>query len=73
MADEVKVSWFTRSQRNLVRFFREIKSELKKVIWPDRKQLVNNTISVLATCFVVGFVIWVADLVFGKLSTILFG
>ena len=28
-------------------FFKGVKSELKKVVWPTRKQLINNTIMVL--------------------------
>ncbi|WP_088044572.1 preprotein translocase subunit SecE [Bacillus sp. EAC] len=31
------------------KFFREIKSEMKKVSWPKRKEIVNSTITVLAT------------------------
>lgn len=28
-------------------FFKGIKSELKKVIWPTKKQLINNTVLVV--------------------------
>lgn len=28
-------------------FFKGLKAELKKVVWPTRKQLVNNTVLVL--------------------------
>ena len=38
----------------LARWFREMKSELKKVVWPNRKQLVNNTGIVLVMLAVVG-------------------
>ncbi len=65
MADEAKVSKFGNARKNVTRFFREIKSELKKVIWPNREQLVNNTITVLAACLVMGVIIWVADFVLG--------
>ncbi|PEJ47405.1 MULTISPECIES: preprotein translocase subunit SecE [unclassified Bacillus (in: firmicutes)] len=33
------------------KFFREVKSEMKKVSWPKRKELVNSTVTVLATVF----------------------
>ncbi|WP_088014616.1 preprotein translocase subunit SecE [Gottfriedia acidiceleris] len=41
------------------KFFREVKSEMKKVSWPKRKELVNSTITVLATVlfFVVFFAV----------------
>lgn len=55
--------WGTRTAR----FFRDIRNELRKVIWPTREQLVKSTISVLAICLVLGAVIWICDAVFGKL------
>ena len=37
-------------------FFKDFKAELKKVIWPTPKQLVNNTSAVLAIVFVLDVV-----------------
>lgn len=42
------------------KFFREVKSEMKKVSWPKRKELVNSTMTVIAT--VVIFVLFFAVL-----------
>lgn len=61
MAENAGTSKLAKARKNFVRFFKDIRTELKKVIWPTRQQLVNNTITVLLTCFVVGMVIWVAD------------
>lgn len=61
MAENAGTSKLAKARKNLVRFFKDIRTELKKVIWPTRQQLVNNTITVLLTCFVVGAIIWVAD------------
>jgi preprotein translocase subunit SecE len=47
--------------KKAVKLFKEIRSELKKVIWPSRQQLVNYTISVLIACVLIGIVIWIAD------------
>ena len=44
------------------RWFREMRSELKKVVWPTRQQLINNTIIVLVVIFAVGIVVWLFDL-----------
>lgn len=65
MAEEAKVSKLGKVRKNTMKFFREIKSELKKVIWPTKNQLINNTITVLATCLVIGLIIWAADFLFG--------
>jgi preprotein translocase subunit SecE len=61
MAEEVKVSKLGNTRKNFVKFFKEVRSELKKVIWPSRTQLRNNTVTVLACCFIVGAIIWIVD------------
>ncbi len=61
MAEDVKLSKAGNARKNFVRFFKDIRSELKKVIWPTRSQLINNTITVIAVCFIIGGIIWVFD------------
>ena len=56
-----KPNFFVRTGRALSRWFREMKSELKKVVWPSGKQLVNNTLIVLAAVLVVGVVVCLFD------------
>ena len=48
----------------IFRFFKEVKSEMKKVVWPTRKQIINNTLIVFAAVVVIGVFIWVLDLIF---------
>lgn len=43
------------------KWFKEMKSELKKVQWPTRKQTINNTLIVIACVIVVGVFIWAFD------------
>ena len=45
----------------LAKWVRELKSELKKVQWPSKKQTVNNTLVVIACVLIVGVCIWVFD------------
>jgi preprotein translocase subunit SecE len=45
----------------IVKYFREMKSELKKVVWPTSKQIVNNTTLVLVIMVISGIVIWGVD------------
>ena len=45
------------------KWVREMKSELKKVQWPSRKQTINNTMIVIACVIVVGIFIWIFDFV----------
>ena len=45
-------------------FFKDMKAELKRVIWPTRKQLVNNTIAVVTIVLIVVAVVFVLDSIF---------
>ncbi len=53
-----------KKQNKAVKFFKEVKSELKKVVWPSKKQVVNNTLIVIAAVLVIGIVIWAFDAIF---------
>ena len=52
------------------RFYRETKAEVKKVSWPSRKELIQHTEVVLTSIVLVGATLWVADLAFGKLFSL---
>lgn len=47
------------------KWLRELKSELKKVQWPSKKQTVNNTVVVIVCVILVGLCIWIFDLLLG--------
>lgn len=53
-----------KSGNKIVRFFKEVKSEMKKVVWPSKKQVVKNTLIVIAAVTLIGIVIWVLDAAF---------
>ena len=59
---EKKPNFFKKAGKAIAGFFKGIVSEIKKVTWPTKKQVVSNTLSVLAFCLVVGAVIWLSDL-----------
>lgn len=57
--------------KKLVKFFGDIKSELKKVVWPDRKKLTQSTITVLAICLIMAALVFAIDKVLsGSLDAI---
>ena len=56
-----KQNIFVRAWARIKRFFREMKSEMKKVVRPTKSQLINNTIIVLVCVVVVGIFIWAFD------------
>jgi preprotein translocase subunit SecE len=46
------------------RFVTESWAELKKVEWPTQNQVLQGTIVVIIACAIVGFYLWIADLIF---------
>jgi preprotein translocase subunit SecE len=46
---------------SLKQFLREVKTELKKVTWPSRKDTLSGTVIVLVTVFVIAFFLGVVD------------
>ena len=56
----------TKKQRS---FWKDFKAELKKVIWPTRSQVVNNTIIVLVIVIIITAICFVLDLAFEALNT----
>ena len=49
-------------------FFRDFKAELKKVIWPTPKQLINNTIAVITIVLITAAVVFALDFVFENMN-----
>ena len=49
-------------------FFKGLKAELKKVIWPSPKQLVNNTIAVVTIVIITAVIVFVLDLAFESIN-----
>ena len=62
--DKKKPNFFQRIGGRFKKWFKEMKSEAKKVTWPTFKQVVNNTLVVFAVVIVVGAVILLADFAF---------
>lgn len=63
---ESKGSKLTISKR-IVRFFRDYKSEIKKIVWPSLRDVIKNTVIVLIICALIGAVIWLFDFGWGSL------
>ena len=51
------------------RFFKDFKAELKKVIWPSTKQLVNNTTAVIAIVLIIAVIVFALDVDFESMNT----
>ncbi len=63
MAEVKKENWFKRTWGKTCKFFRELRSELKKVVWPTAEQVMKNALVVVCCCLIVGAFIWLFDFV----------
>ena len=58
-----------KNKKEKKHFFKDFKAELKKVIWPTPKQLVNNTVAVITIVIVIALIVFVLDFAFEKMNT----
>ena len=64
-----KPNFFNR----IIAYFKDLKSEIKKVVWPTKQATLRNTIVVLVTIVVLGLFIVLLDLGFTSLLGLLLG
>ncbi len=57
-----------KDNKNKKSFFKGLKAELKRVIWPTPKQLVNNTIAVITIVLITAIIVFILDFAFESLN-----
>ncbi|MDR0570427.1 MAG: preprotein translocase subunit SecE [Clostridiales Family XIII bacterium] len=50
-----------QNKTTIKEYFRGVRVEMKKVVWPTPRELMAYTWTVLFTCFAFGFLFWVTD------------
>jgi len=60
-AEKIK-DWTQRSKQ----FYTDVRSEMKKVSWPGRQEVVGTTVVVVVAVFFFGFYLGVVDLVLSR-------
>lgn len=63
-----KTSFFGKVKnffKSIAKYFKDTKSEMKKVVWPSKKDVKTNTITVIAVVLIAAIVLIVLDLIFG--------
>ena len=58
-----------KNEKKQKHFWKDFRAELKKVIWPTRSQVVNNTIIVIIIVLLVTAIVFVLDFAFEALNT----
>ena len=57
-----------KEEKNKRHFFKDFKAELKKVVWPTPKQLLNSTVAVVTIVLVIGLIVFALDMGFELLN-----
>lgn len=52
-----------------VNFFKSIKGEFSKIVWPDFKTVVKNTSVVISFVIIIAVIVYILDLIFGGIFT----
>ena len=47
--------------KGIARFFKDLRGETKKIVWPGRQMVIKSTGVVLASILVIGIFIWAID------------
>jgi preprotein translocase subunit SecE len=58
--------------RKLISFLKDVRRELKKVQWPNKRELTTYTSVVVVTVIVVAAIIWVVDLGYQQVLKLIF-
>ncbi len=69
--DAKKEHFFKRFVKKIGKGFRDMKGEVKKVVWPTKSQIINNTIVVMVAMLVIGAFIWGLDAILSLLVDLL--
>ena len=73
MAVQPTTTEIKKTTGGLMPFLRDTKNELKKVIWPTRKELSAYTVVVIIATLFVALALWIIDGVFAQLFRLLMG
>ena len=58
--------------KKISEFFEEVKLELKKVVFPTKKEVIGSTWVVITTVLIAAFFLGLVDLGLGRLMTLAF-
>ncbi|VEJ36089.1 Preprotein translocase subunit secE [Aedoeadaptatus ivorii] len=59
--------------KSLSKYFRGVKSEFKRVVWPTKKQLFQYSLIVIVVSIITALFIYAIDFVFSHLMSLIFG
>ena len=73
MSDTTNSGQANDAKTGPAQFLREVRTELRRVAWPSRTEVVQYSLIVLAATLVLGAFIFALDQIFGQLVFWIFG
>ncbi len=62
-----------KPKKSIVKFFKDAKSEFKKVVWPTPKETTHNTVVVIVMCGLAALFIFGIDSLFALINKLVLG
>ena len=69
----VALFYMTAKGKRTVSFFRDARTEVRKVVWPTRAETVQTTLTVAVLVILVGLFLWMLDSILSWLFRLLTG
>ena len=60
-APKKKENFFKRMGKKIAKFFKDVKGECKKIVWPDKKTVLKSTWVVIVIVVLFCLVLWLVD------------
>ncbi|MCD6519970.1 MAG: preprotein translocase subunit SecE [Anaerolineae bacterium] len=60
-----------KKENRVVRYFKEVRAELRKVVWPSRETTINLTLIVLGVTTLMSIALGIIDWIFAKLFALI--
>jgi preprotein translocase subunit SecE len=57
----------TARGKSTVEFFKDARTEVRKVVWPTRAETVQTTVTVFIIVFLIGLFLWLLDMLLSGL------
>lgn len=69
----VYLVYMTNKGKRTASFFRDARTEVRKVVWPSRQETVQTTLTVFVIVIIVGIMLWLFDMLLAWLFQLITG
>ena len=69
----VALFYMTAKGKRTVAFFRDARTEVRKVVWPTRAETIQTTLTVAVLVIIIGLFLWLLDSVLSSLFRLITG